>query len=45
MENLFLGIDISKEKINICLMKELKIVHEDEVRVTTPTNLTSYSTP
>lgn len=36
MEKLFLGIDISKEKINICLMKELKIVHEGEVRNTIP---------
>lgn len=36
MEKLFLGVDISKEKINICLMKELKIAHEDEVRNTIP---------
>lgn len=31
MRKIFLGIDISKEKLNICLMKDLKIVHEDEI--------------
>lgn len=32
MGNLFLGIDISKEKLNICLMQDLKILHEEEIR-------------
>lgn len=31
MRNFFVGIDISKEKLNVCMMKEMKIVHEDEM--------------
>lgn len=31
MGKLFLGIDISKEKLNVCLMKDLSTIHEDEL--------------
>lgn len=36
MGKIFLGIDISKEKLNICLMDGLKIVHEDELSNSVP---------
>lgn len=31
MKNLFVGIDISKEKLNLCCQKDLKTVLEEEV--------------
>jgi len=34
MRKFFVGIDISKEKLNVCLMREMEIVHEDELENT-----------
>ena len=30
MKKIFVGIDISKEKLNVCLMRDMDIIHEDE---------------
>ena len=34
MRKIFVGIDISKEKLNVCLMEEMQIIHEDELENT-----------
>lgn len=31
MRKIFVGIDISKEKLNVCMMEEMRIIHEDEL--------------
>ena len=34
MKKIIVGIDISKEKLNVCLLEEMNIVHEDEIENT-----------
>ena len=34
MRKIIVGIDISKEKLNVCLLEEMNIVHEDEIENT-----------
>lgn len=31
MRKIIVGIDISKEKLNVCLLEGVNIVHEDEI--------------